>query len=196
MSQENDISSKEYLRETYSETKAAPLLHHEDKTTIVTESPKNESPEEKSVLQLELVANRIGMNFWNSKVRCVLWSEYYIQLEEFRDDYQDDDCCLLRTFSSFIIEHSNKLITNKGFINKNKFNKIMSKENDISWVKKLRENDGLETKTDPLICQKDKTTIVIEYPENKSSKSKYPEVEECDLCCCCCIMLCHMLIDD
>ena len=48
MSQENDISSKEYLRETYSETKAAPLLHDEDKTTIVTESPKNESPEEKS----------------------------------------------------------------------------------------------------------------------------------------------------
>ena len=135
------------------------------------------------------------MHFWNSKVRCVLWSEYYIQLDEFRDDYQDDDCCLLRTFSSFfIIEHSNKLINNKLY--KNKFDKIMSKENDISWVKKLRENDGLETKTDPLIRQKDKTTIVIKYPKNKSSKSKYPEVEECDLCCCCCIMLCHMLIDD
>ena len=76
----------------------------------------------------------------------------------------------------FIIEHSNKLITNK--FNKNKFNKIMSEENDYR--------------------QKDKTTIVIEYPKNKSSKSKYPEVkeEECDLCCCCCIMLCHMLIDD
>ena len=48
MSQENDINSIEYLRETYSETKAAPLLYHEDKTTIVTESPKNESPVEKS----------------------------------------------------------------------------------------------------------------------------------------------------
>ena len=50
MSQENDISSIEYLRETYSETKTAHLLHHEDKTTIVTESPKNESPEEKSFM--------------------------------------------------------------------------------------------------------------------------------------------------
>ena len=48
MSQENDISRIEYLRETYGETKTAPLLHQKDKTTIVTESPKNESLEEKS----------------------------------------------------------------------------------------------------------------------------------------------------
>ena len=52
----------------------------------------------------------------------------------------------------------------------------MSKENDISWVKKLRENDCLETKTAPLIHQKDKTTIVIESPK--------PE-QRCSCCQCC-----------